>query len=344
MKKPLRGVAFFGSLIFCGGVALATPMTIPGAKGVIAWPKGAKITVYVPPDPDGLGREPALKEGILAWNDSPGLKARGITITTADGAPPAGATNAVTVTWAADVPGDDLGSGGPDGVKGPNGPVTTGGGITIERTPADVDTQMARNLGLHEMGHVLGLADVNTPDAAMNPSFDKTKKLQISKADEREIGAVYGANKFDTQTGLRFSVLDLGGVYRYAFDAEWLSGEALALFQVDADLSLVSSVEVPEGWRLDDFDLGAHATVDMIGSDEPPFLSFIIDDEAFYLGPDNPRLSFAFLTSERPGRREVFLSGRETVAPVDLPQGYALALTAAAALAAFGARRTRSQG
>jgi len=327
------------ALALAMGHASATPMVDEENKGVIKWEAGTTIMVFVPDDPDGKGRKDDLKAGIEAWNDQQILKDKNITIQVKDGTPPAGAQNAVTVKWVSeklevpdpDNPGEKkevFGTAAPAWAAGAMNLIKEGE-IQISRDQDAVDEQMAKNLGTHEMGHILGLDDVTKDGAAMNPSFTKSDTVTISEADTNELKSVYSANANDTSIDVSPQVTPVGpSQFEYAYEAEWISGGALALFQVDVNGAGILDTDAPEGWEvfLDPPEDGDLMPV-VLERELPPqdFITFRLIDDVHFLGPDFPMLTFGFTADRGPAMVEAFLDGRfTTIGPLPEPGSLAL--------------------
>jgi len=295
---------------------------------------GTVITVYIPPDPTGGGRESAVAAGILAWN-----KERPLPIQVKSGNEPAGATNAVQVNWTAPTTGTELGEATVETMEGTNGNTTVGGTIDIDPSTTDVNKTMAKNLGIHEMGHILGLDDTPNTGNAMDPNFNKTKAIHITDEDTLELFSTFAAADGPSSDSVKSTVTYSDGLYKYDYTVNYLSGDALALFQVETNGADLESIEAPTGWAIDK-PIGDDVTVDVVGTPQSEqFVSFVLTDEVSYLGPNNPQLDFSFESSAGPGDVQAFLDGDvETVGPV-VPEPTCFALTASGLMALILVKR-----
>jgi len=317
---PIALLAMFGAV-----AADATPLRDKDGLGVAKWKNNTVIQVYIPPDPDGLGRDKDLGAGIGAWNGQPGLAGHGVSIQVNYGAQPPGAKNVVNVVWSngpANAAGDD-GDGNASGSVTGHDQITTGGTITINRKNVAKDD--ATGFGTHEMGHILGLADSPVTGSAMD--HDVEGKATITPSDLDELKSVYGANADDTKINFVPDVIKDGGVFRYSYTATWLSGDALALFQLNVGAAQIFDIHAPSGWKVDDFMNGSDVSLDYSLSGSPPnILGFVLTDEVSYLGPANPVLQFSFASRQAPGSRQAYLNGAFSTTGPTIPEPSAWSL------------------
>jgi len=335
--------------VFAGIVTLAavrmeaTPLHFPGTEGPTQFPDGTTITVYIPVDPNGLGRDADLAAGMLSWNNERPLLTHNIKIQVKPGqAPVAGAANTVQVNWVAPVGGTELGQANVEGNAGDNGNTTTGGTISIDPNAANVNKNEAKNLGIHEMGHMLGLSDSPNSKTAMDPDFNKSQTVKITDEDTLELFSTFAASNAPSSDHASTTVKFSGGLYEYDYTLDWTAGDALALFQVGTNGALLEDITAPSGWSVDP-SIGDDVTTTMTGGHAAgQFLSFVLTDESSYLGPDHPELNFSFKTTAPPGEVSSFLNGHiTTVGPV--PEPGTLVLVGSALIAASLLKR-RSDG
>lgn len=330
--KSWMHVAFAAGVLALGAVPVeANPWKDKGALGPHLWPAGTKITVYVQKDPDAPpgqpGREEQAKEGILRANDLQSFKDKGISVDVQDGSPPAGAQNAIGLTWQAgpSVPGQPNSNGRND-PKWKNDPktgttTTTGGTITL-RTDKDgngeiLEGDMVGIVALHEFLHNAGVDHVDDPNDVMFGSPQKGG----TKATEKELQAIYNAGQAKIE--LKTTIEDLGlSRFRYSYEATWLAGTELALFDVVVGNATVWDIEAPFGWDVGPRPLPHDVNALYVGT-EPRLnvLSFQLSDSTRYLGAENPVLSFSFMANQPAGRRPIWLADLgSALAPVpELP-------------------------
>jgi hypothetical protein len=323
-------------LLFSSAQIGATPLRLGTSKGPTRFKDGTTVTVYIPVDPSGGGREKGLADGVKAWNNEKALKDHNITIDVKAGQAPAGATNAVQVNWKAPA-GTELGEATTASMEGPGGDnTTTGGTIDISPDTTDVDNNMATNLGIHEMGHILGLDDTPNSGSAMDPDFNKNSTLKITDKDNLELTSTFAVSNGNSSTQVFANVNFSGGLYDYNYTLNWLSGIDLALFQVDTNGANLQSITAPTGWGIDT-PIGTDVTIIVDGVPQTQqFLSFVLLDETSYLGPDHPQLIFSFESSNAPGNVEAFLSGvTQTTGPAPVPEPGTFALTIGGLAALF---------
>ncbi len=266
--------------------AQATPFTWGNNVKPQAWPKNSTINVFVQTDPKGLGRDALVKAGVERWTKA--LADRMITLKVTIGDPPASDTSAVRYTWEADgfkAAGQELGTGTGKvdgiGTTTSDGTKLVGGSAHLRNAlPAgtDQEKEFLRNLGEHELTHVLGLAD----DAAgavtkhEQPSTSRGANAQ----DIKEINTLYGTANSGGGNKAQGQASRIGGgaaAGYFDFGFQFLPGNAVAdpldpehvpLITLDIDPALVLGVQLPPGWL-------ALVANGPIGPDDP---YFVLDD------------------------------------------------------------------
>ena len=185
--------------------------------------EGSVITVYIPPDPHGLNRVPSLTDRILSWNGERPLISHNIKIQVTTTPPAKETPIVVNVNWVANIPNTtELGQGGPEYDNSSGKDVSDDSEIDLTHNPNDVDNQMAKNLGIHEMGQVLGLDDTPGGGDAMNQKFTKNSHLSIKDGDMLELFSTF-AHTFAAT--INPTVTPDGSLFRYTYTLDWKSGD-----------------------------------------------------------------------------------------------------------------------
>ncbi len=226
-------------------------------KTALKFPAGSTINIYIeadasaPPDRSAL-----LKEGMDRWVSE--MAARGITVNVTVGAVPnPPPSNLVEVTFEPDgtqLGGHTLGTGEGqnDGIGAcyDDGTKLDGGKIIIRDGLAagtDAEKEYLRNLGQHEVTHVLGLAD----DAAGEVTNHEqgTTANTFNTTDKSEISQLYPLTGQDSAqaTGIVVPSGDLL-VYDWDFTYDGLESDHVALILLHIEPDLVVDIIPPPGW------------------------------------------------------------------------------------------------
>jgi hypothetical protein len=253
----------------------ATPFTwAERLKKPPAWKKNSTINIFIQPDPNGLGRDQLLKEGVERWKDA--LKDRMITLTVTVGNPPAGATNVVHYHWVAngttvnittEIRNIDtkitIEAGTNDGAAFPtpsnDGTMLARGDAFVRNNlPATTDAQKetVRTIGQHEFAHILGLADDKQGDVTRHENPSTT----LNDRDLRELNSLYGTKTTGGSgkpTGLIQQIGGSGAVgffnYGLTFNPanafpDPADPEHVSLITLGIDPGLVTGLQLPAGW------------------------------------------------------------------------------------------------
>lgn len=302
----LLNVVLCSSIAVLGSVAQAHPWKI-GGLGPHRWPDGTTITVYIIPDPTDQKREEEVEEGIALLNDVQVLKDKKISIQFKPGVKPPDAKNAVQVQWK---PGPtEAGNESSVGKASPaaTNSKTTGGTITLRSDKDKLEKGDTPVHALHEMMHIFGVDhDTKTERDVMNVP---AKVARLSpEGSLTELSAIYNAG--EAKLDIKPSVDPLNdGRFRYRYDVQWLSGTALALFDISIGNAIISDWVAPAGWTVAAGQLPSDLQTDMIdGAAWPKVLSFVLADTTMHLGQENPFMQFSFVANQRPGVRQIWLN------------------------------------
>lgn len=264
---------------FASAPVLATPLVIPGVRGVVKWKQGAVINVYIPLDPKRNDpnapreRHKQLKDAVDHWKDV--AAGAGITI------------NPVTLDANGNIPGTpnkpDLDNEGTVKVTWENNNNPEGGSATPS-TAEDgaghrqmysndvhvdqkntalkaLDEAKALSTMLHEMGHVLGIDHSKETDSCMHEALDVQPKTNVGDSDKRE----FNSTSLDWNSDMQTAVAAVPGGFRYTVDVSWVSGGEGALVQLLTGGAPISDLALPAGWELYDY------------AGPSPFLTFRLD-------------------------------------------------------------------
>ena len=366
-------------LLAVAGSVTATPFTW-GDKIVkpLSFPPGSTITVYVQPDPQGKGRDALVKEGIDRWKDL--LTAHNITLDVKIQAPPASPPqDSMTVKFVPDgtkLAGSEVGPSSNDGVGSAVNSATRivrGETIIRDSMPATTDTEKdaLRNIGQHEVTHMLGLDDDDTGKVTNHNQDDQPRtKADYNDRDKAELNQLYAASNTGG-TGFPTGVVTATGggaalgYYDYSLNFT-AAGDPLtdpqhvALINLGIDPEFVTGIDLPSGWE----SYVRHGTADPA---DPYFNGILVDgapghspfdpvdpinyipirnvDPAAALSTSNPTLNLRVHTDSqaRDGWIQVYAGGSlQTVAgPVMVPEPAFLPLAGALFLLPAIIRRKR---
>lgn len=281
----------FGALIVCVGCAatLASHVLASPFPGNSRWPAWSTINIFVQNiDPAGPNsRQQLFADGLGRWAAELG---RGYTINVNLGDPPTPPpANLVRFTWAD--PGTRLNgfeltalgaistSTWRRNAQTGDRDIFTGAGIISNRwtTGTGPERETLRNLGMHEMTHILGLAD-DANGRVTNTNVQLGGVMAFNNRDRQEIAALYGRRPQDGG-GLaniprgRLERMNSGvGRYDYRASFEGDSNEIIDVITFDIDPNLVTGVQAPEGWLYMD-----PAEVALLGPAYPFFDEYMED-------------------------------------------------------------------
>jgi len=314
------------------------------------WPAGATINIYIQNiDPAGPeSRQRLFADGIERWRDE---LDRGYTINVMLGDPPdPPPANLVRYTWAD--PGTMQGGlalpalGAISGSTWERNPATgardifAGSGIISNRwsTGTPVERETLRNLGMHEMTHILGLAD-DANGVVTKSNVQIGGVMQFNQRDRAEIAALYGRRPNrqppDVPRG-RFELIGHNpGEYVYQAAFEGNEEELIDVVTFDINPSLVTGVVPPPGWLFMDpaevqaFGPDAPFFDDYMedGAPDPPpwelldYLTFRSSAPIYDLTLGNPELTFTIFTAgDTTGTIWVHAGGGPQLVPGPVPE------------------------
>jgi len=238
--------------------AESKPVTWGKERKSLRWPDGKTINVYIEPDPNPpLDRSALIKEGMERWQAIMGP--RGITIMVHVGAVPDPAPpNLVpvkyervnTVQAGSEIPLND------DNLMcascSARGNKLAGGEVLVRddlQAVDDDDKNEIRNLGQHELSHVLGIGD--DPDGRVTAHGQDTLPNTYNDTDMKEINFLYPLPaeepaKADGETEPSSDPDD----YSWNFNYTGPPDGHVALITLDVVPSLIDNITPPAGWAV----------------------------------------------------------------------------------------------
>lgn len=260
------------------GVTLATPFNYGEGVEPLRWPANKTIRIYIQADPIATPPDVSalLQQGMQRWAAE--MAPRGITIEVNVGDPPVPPpTNVVPCTYEADGthhPNDPKGEGPAlgnenDGIAGCDSP---GGSGHIERAAIIVRRDLwaasgtdsmgnpngltdaereeyIRNLGQHEVTHVLGLAD-DTAGTVTDHVQTETPNT-FNDRDRQEINTLYPLLKQPAPRaeGQRQNIPD-PNFHQYNFHYQGSPFDHVPLIMLDIEPQLIMQIQAPPGWAV----------------------------------------------------------------------------------------------
>lgn len=313
-------------------VSLTAAATVPTVlasafPGNSRWPAGSTINIYVQNiDPAGANsRQRLFADGLERW---PAELNRGYTINVNLGDPPdPPPANLVRFTWAD--PGTKLNgleltalgaissSTWRKNAQTGDRDIFAGQGIISNRwttgTPPERET--LRNLGMHEMTHILGLAD-DAHGRVTNTNVQLGGVMAFNDRDRQEIATLYGRKPqhpdlSNVPRGYLERTNAGTGRYDYRATFEGDSSEIIDVITFDIDPSLVTGVVAPAGWLYMDpeevalygptysffIDYMEDGTNDPAPWEHLDYLTFRSSAPMYDLSTSNPLLDFSIFTT-----------------------------------------------
>ncbi len=244
-------------LICMTSIARGTPMTWGTLKNgdpvpALKWPANSTINIFIAADPDTNppDRAALLREGMLRWQAE--MASRGITINVTVGDPPnPPPAGTIPCVWEAGGTGTNLGNNDGRGSCTSNSNDELNGGKIIIRSDlpdsTTADEDYIRNLGQHEITHVLGLADDSNGTVTNHTQYEDPNTY--NDTDRKEISQLYPVlpdgepvGQGATQTNLDPNQHDWEFTYSGPPDGH------VALITMDVPAELIEQIITPPGW------------------------------------------------------------------------------------------------
>lgn len=367
----------------------ATPYVLADTLGPVGFAKASTVTVYIERDPaanagnEPVDRVPSAEAGVLQWKDA--LKAIGnvdlvVVKLDANGKDPAtgqapnySLAGTVRLSWDTPAQFEAAGKGQeaayavhafrasdppPGGKAGPrvNARLTTAGAVHLRAEgpgTAQARRDAAMRATIHEFGHVLGMTHTKGVAAMNGDLMFQPFPGEVTEADKIELGAVYGLTAAQVKTLTQPRQSGAATYYEYRYVAEYLGGDAGALFQIALDdASDVFDIRPPPGW-IAMFAESLPIDEDVAPAPEPDLPGTVLTFRADYLGSvvpylnaTNPALEFRFSSWLAPVDTLAWAGAVLTLAGprrVDEPPMVAVA-SIAGLLALLARRRARASG
>jgi hypothetical protein len=375
--------------VFAAGApeSLANPYVAKDTLGPVGFAKASTVTVYIEQDPfakdpdNPADRVPSAQDGVLQWKDA--LKAIAnidlrVVKLDANGNDPATGNvpnysqpGSVRLSWETPEQFKAAGHEGasayathasrdsdppPGGKDGPrvNARLTTGGAVHLPDKGlgiAQASRDAALRATIHEFGHVLGMTHTKVVAAMNGDLMFQPFPGEVTEADKVELGAVYGLTAVQVRALVQPRQSSTATYYEYRYVAEYLSGDAGALFQIALDDATdVFDIQPPQGWIAmiaETFPIDEDVTPTIEPDLPGTVLTFRADalgSVVPYLSADNPRLEFGFSSWLAPVDTLAWAGYVQTVAGprrIDEPTTAAI-VPIAGLLALLMSRRSRS--
>ncbi|MBI4720214.1 MAG: IPTL-CTERM sorting domain-containing protein [Chitinivibrionia bacterium] len=225
----------------------------------LRWGQGDTINVFIEPDPDPTppDRSQLLRDGIMRWQGE--MAARGITVNATVGdppnPPPSGTVRCTYEPSGTQRGGHTLGSGPgqDDAIATADGNTEdgiTGGEIIVrDDIPAGTPGQQdhIRNIGEHELTHILGLGD-DANGVVTNHTQGDTPNV-FNDTDRREIGQLYPLPQQNVPQGQGNTQSSMNpNQYDWDFHYVGPSDGHVALITMSVPPELIVYVIPPSGW------------------------------------------------------------------------------------------------
>lgn len=261
------------ALLVCGGFMLlpasvtqSTPFNYGAGVKPSRWPENKTISIYIEadPDPNAPDTSELLKEGMSRWSAQ--MAPRGITINVAVGEPPnPPPTNVVRCRYKAvgsKLTGDDPNdpnypalsdeNHGLAGCNNAGGTITTAEIIirndiwSIASGSDEQKKEYIRNLGQHEVTHVLGLADDSA--GTVTNHTQTTTPNTYNDQDKKEIGTLYPTLPQNPPKAGGQGQQQNQNNYQYNFNYQGGPEDHVPLIALDIRPEVIAQVLTPPGW------------------------------------------------------------------------------------------------
>lgn len=259
-------LALGGFLLLPAGATQSTPFSYGEGVKPLRWPENKTISIYIEadPDPNAPDTSELLKEGMSRWGAE--MAPRGITINVAVGEPPnPPPANVVRCKYkpvGSKLTGDDpndpnhpaLGdeNHGLASCSGAAGTIT-GGEIIIRNDiwsaaggTDDEKKEYIRNLGQHEITHVLGLADDDAGTVTNHTQTDTPNTF--NDQDKKEISTLYPVLPQNPPKAEGQSQQQSENNYQYNFQYQGGPNDHVPMIALDIRPEVISQVLTPPGW------------------------------------------------------------------------------------------------
>ncbi len=319
------------ALTTSAGVGHANPIIDPRVPGIVRWRYHSVINVWVDPiNPESHDRLLHLANlAADAWNMQPPLQDHGIELNVMPGESQQ-IDGSVNITFV-----DILANPKEEGetqlsrVDPSDDSIQTANiQLSLKNPLGDpLSDDAMLSLMKHELGHAIGMDDNYVNEHSIMYYQETGVANRITLRDQIQLNSIYSSDGLEGFEDLIFDVRKEGSQYLYEYDARWVGGTQLALFDVNIGDATIFSATAPEGWAVSDFKVPHDVQLDYPVADPKRHLAFVLADDESYLGPDHPELKFSFLTNQAPGTVDAFLNGPiHTAGPVPEPSTWVICI------------------